>query len=273
MLATVLRIEPLTPQMVRIVLGGEEFRDFDASEFTDSYVKLQIPPPGAPYGAPFDPEDVRARFPRELWPRTRTYSVRAWNGEHKELTIDFVVHGAAGVAGPWAAGAAPGDRLQIRDRPGGAYAPDPRADWHLMVGDAAVIPAISASLARVEKGVPVHVILAVDGPEEEQALDTPGDLRPEWLHTGGDAAAAEAAILASVRELQFRSEAVHAFVHGEAGAVRAVRRHLLVDRGVGRGALSASGYWKRSRTEEGWREDKAEWKRLAAADERAATSA
>ena len=30
--------------------------------------------------------------------------------------------------------------------------------------------------------------------------------------------------------------------------------------------LSISGYWKRRRTEEGWREDKAEWKRQVEAD-------
>ena len=59
---------------------------------------------------------------------------------------------------------------------------------------------------------------------------------------------------------------MHAFVHGEASTVRAVRRHLLVDRGLPRDALSVSGYWKRSRTEEGWREDKAEWNRLADQD-------
>ena len=48
--------------------------------------------------------------------------------------------------------------------------------------------------------------------------------------------------------------------------VREVRRHLLAERGVAPEDLSASGYWKRSRTEEGWREDKAEWKRLAEKD-------
>ena len=30
--------------------------------------------------------------------------------------------------------------------------------------------------------------------------------------------------------------------------------------------MSASGYWKLKRTEEGWREDKAEWNRLAEQD-------
>ena len=73
-------------------------------------------------------------------------------------------------------------------------------------------------------------------------------------------------LLDALRALEFPDGPVHAFVHGEASSVRAVRRHLLVDRGVPREALSASGYWKRARTEEGWREDKAEWNRLAEQD-------
>ena len=66
--------------------------------------------------------------------------------------------------------------------------------------------------------------------------------------------------------LDWPEGAVHAFVHGEATSVRDVRRHLLVDRGVPREAVSVSGYWKRQRTEDGWREEKAEWNRLVEAD-------
>ena len=69
--------------------------------------------------------------------------------------------------------------------------------------------------------------------------------------------------------LDFPAGSVHAFVHGEATAVREIRRHLLVDRGLAREALSISGYWKRTRTEEGWREDKAEWNRLVEKDAQA----
>ena len=58
-------------------------------------------------------------------------------------------------------------------------------------------------------------------------------------------------------------------MHGEAAAVRAVRRHLLVERGLPRADLSVSGYWKRGRTEDGWRSDKPEWQRLVAEDEQA----
>src|SRR4029078_13137644 len=148
--------------------------------------------------------------------------------------------------------------------PGGAYTPDPAADWHLMVGDEAVVPAIAASLERLPEGAPVHVILEVGGPEDEVALATPGDLRVTWLHRR---AGFDDALVEAVRALAFPEGAVHAFVHGEASAVRAVRRHLVVDRGIPRDALSVSGYWKRGRTAEGWRGDRADLNRQVEADE------
>jgi len=267
-LAHVLSTTQVTPHMVRVVLGGDGLAGFGAGAFTDHYVKLQLPPQGAEYAAPFDPEDVKARLPQEQWPRTRTYTVRAWDAERGELTIDFVVHGDEGVAGPWAAAAQPGDTIQLNG-PGGAYAPDPAADWHLLVGDPSVIPAISATLARIPAGVPVHVLIEVDGPEDRQELATPGELTLTWVdrdpgsgvHGDGSEPLADA-----LKAYDFPEGRVHAFVHGEASSVRAVRRHLLVDRGLSRDAVSVSGYWKRTRTEEGWREDKAEWNRLAEAD-------
>jgi NADPH-dependent ferric siderophore reductase len=257
--AHVVSTERLTPHMIRIVLGGEGLAGFGAGAFTDHYVKLQVPPPGAGYAAPFDVEDLKARLPQEQWPRTRTYTVRAWDAERLELTLDFVVHGDEGVAGPWAAAARPGDTVQLNG-PGGGYAPDPDAAWHLMVGDPSVVPAISASLARIPPGVPVHVLIEVDGPDDEQPLESPGDLHVRWVHGG------PGAVVGVLEAYDFPDGPVCAFVHGEASTVRAVRRHLLADRGVPREALSVSGYWKRRRTDEDWRAEKAEWNRLVEQD-------
>jgi NADPH-dependent ferric siderophore reductase len=256
----VVDLTELTPRMVRIEFGGDGLLGFAAGEFTDHYVKLQFPSPGADYAVPFDQEEIRATRPREEWPRTRTYSVRAWDPDELRLTVDFVVHGDEGIAGPWAQQAAAGDRLQLQG-PGGAYAPDPDASAYLMVGDPSVMPAIAASLERVPARRPVDVVLQVADVEDQVELTTPGDLRLHWLHARGDEVLAEA-----VRDLEL-PERTDAFVHGEASSVRALRRHLIVERGMPRDALSISGYWKRSRTEEGWREDKSEWNRLVQADE------
>ena len=55
-------------------------------------------------------------------------------------------------------------------------------------------------------------------------------------------------------------------MHGEATAVRLLRRHLALERGIPTDCLSASGYWKLRRTDEEWRAEKREWVALADAD-------
>ncbi|HEX3802842.1 MAG TPA: siderophore-interacting protein [Solirubrobacteraceae bacterium] len=232
----------LTPSMVRIVVGGPDLEGFGAGEFTDHYVKCRF------------------------GDKTRSYTVRAWDPERLLLTLDFVVHGDAGIAGPWAAGAKPGDQLEIRG-PGGAYTPSPEADWHLMVGDDAALPAIAVSLSRVPAGVPVFVVVEVEGPEHQQPLESAGDLRVTWVHRGHDAAGQDPSLqLDAVRALSLPVGQGHAFVHGEATTVRLVRRHLVLECGLPVESLSASGYWKLRRTDEEWRAEKREWIATAEAD-------
>jgi len=268
-LTTVASTEWLTPSLVRITVEGEGLAGFPVGEFTDHYVKLQFPPPGADYAVPFDPAEIRASRPREQWHRQRTYTVRAFDPEGPRLTIDFIVHGEDGIAGPWAAAARPGDPLQLVG-PGGAYAPDPEADWHLLAGDEAVLPAAAVALARMPAGAPVIALFEVEDEREQLDLAGPGDLRLTWLHRRGRERSPEP-LLDAVRGLDLPPGRGQAFVHGEAGMVRELRRHLANERGIALADLSATGYWKHRRTEEGWREDKPEWKRQAELDVRPGT--
>src|SRR5919107_760128 len=167
--------------MIRVVAGGPGLSGFPETPHADRYVKILFPRPDVDYPEPFDIEAIWAALPREQWPATRTYTVRALDHAAGELTIDFVHHGDEGIAGPWAAAARPGDVLRLLG-PGGAYAPDPTADWHLMVGDESALPAIGAACERVPAGVPVVVVLEVADAAEEQPLRCPGELRVTWLH-------------------------------------------------------------------------------------------
>lgn len=244
------RTEQLTPHMIRVVLGGEDLAAFPDTPFTDRYVKLQFPRPGVDYPEPFDMERIRTEMPREAWPLTRTYTVRSLDHAAGELTIDFVYHGEEGVAGPWAAAAKPGDPLRLMG-PGGAYAPDPDADWHLVVGDESALPAIGAACERVPEGRTIVAILEVADAAEHQALA--GSVDATWLYRDRDR---PDQLLDAVRAAPFPSGRIGAFVHGEAGFVRAIRRHLLDERGVPRWSLSVSGYWRVGRDEDGWQADK-----------------
>ena len=253
----VVRTERITPHMIRVVLGGDGLAGFPAGEFTDSYVKLLFAPAGATYPAPFDVDRLQAELPREQWPVTRTYTVRAWDAGSGELTIDFVHHGDQGLAGPWAAAAKPGDVIQLMG-PGGAYAPHPEADWHLLAGDEAALPAIAATLDRLPAGARVLAFVEVAGPEEEQSdvvVADGGEL--VWVHRGD--AAPGAALVAAVRGLPLPEGRGHVFVHGEAVAVRELRRHLRAERGLDAEFTSISGYWRRGDTEDRWQAGKPEW--------------
>jgi NADPH-dependent ferric siderophore reductase len=238
---TVTDVSWLTPSMVRVVVGGPALEGFAVGSFTDHYVKC--------------------RFAE----KTRSYTVRAWDPERRLLTLDFVVHGDRGIAGPWAAQAQPGDTLEIMG-PGGGYAPAPEAAWHLMVGDDAVLPAIAVSLSRVPAGVPVFAVIEVDGPEHQQPLSSPGSIDAVWVHRGSGSCRDPAVLLEAVRALALPAGVGQAFVHGEANAVRVIRRHLVLDRGLPATALSASGYWKLRRTDEEWRAEKREWMAQADSD-------
>jgi NADPH-dependent ferric siderophore reductase len=249
--AEVVRTERLTPHMIRVVLGGEGLEGFDAGPHTDRYVKLLFPAAAAPEG----------RVPM------RTYTIRSWDPAARELTIDFVAHGDDGLAGPWAAAARPGDPMSFFG-PGGEYSPSGTHDWHLLVGDESALPAIAAALEAVPDGAPVLAVIEVASAEEEQDLTSPGVLDLRWVHRDAHPDRAPGDVLVeTVQALDFHPGTPQVFLHGDAGFVRTLRRHVRLDRQVPVTALSASGYWRRGRTEEGWRAEKPEWKAAVARDE------
>ena len=233
---TVTGTEPVTPAIQRVWFRSEdpvEFREkFSASGWTDRYVKLQFPD------------------------AVRTYTALFPDVEAGTLAIDFVIHGDEGVAGPWARAARPGDRLEARG-PGGAYRPDPTADWHLLAGDESAVPAITAALAELPADAVARVVVLVEDADHEPALPLPAGAELTVLHRRH--LAPGEGLTTAVRALTWLPGRVHAFVHGEAAEVmHGVRPYLLHERGLDRDQVSISGYWRHGRTEEGFRQWKAE---------------
>src|SRR5699024_11628265 len=92
--------------------------------------------------------EYRKTLPKYELPLRRTYTVHSVDRASKTLKMDFVIHGADGLAGPWAENAKVGDLLQFSG-PGGKYQPDTEADWHLLFGEVAAIPSIVALLSAM----------------------------------------------------------------------------------------------------------------------------
>ncbi|MFD6497810.1 siderophore-interacting protein [Streptomyces sp. NPDC060188] len=254
----VLRVDWVTPHMARVVLGGEGLQGFAAGQYTDHYIKLIFPLEGVRYPEPFDISAIRRDFPQDQWPKSRTYTVRRWDPDAVELSVDFVHHGESGLAGPWASKVKPGEEIYFIG-PGGGYSPGAEADWHLLIGDESALPAIAASLEGMPSGAVAKAFIEVSGPEEEQKIETPADADIVWLHRGerqiGDS------LQEAVSTADFPAGTVQAFVHGEAHFVKAMRHHLRMERGLTRDQVSISGYWRRGADEEGWQSSKSEWNR------------
>ena len=262
----VVRSDQLTPHMIRVVLGGG-FTTFTPTDFTDSYVKIVLPRSGTDVSTLPTPLtlDSFKELPEEYQPVVRTYTVRKVDRERGEISVDFVVHGEHGVAGPWAASVKPGDPAYLMG-PNGAYSPDPAADWHLLAGDESGLPAISAALEAMAPDAVGFVFVEVSGPDDEIELVAPEGVQIRWLYRGGRAdlvpeerAGDHAPLIEAVKEVLWRPGQVQVFIHGEAQAVmHNLRSYIRKERGVEAKWASISGYWRRGRTEETFRQWKAE---------------
>ena len=262
----VVRREELTSHMFRVVLGGSGFDTFTPSKFTDSYVKLVFVGDDVDTASLPQPLtlDSFADLPPAKQPVVRTLTVRRADPAAREIAIDVVVHGEHGAAGLWAATAEPGQPVYLMG-PSGAYSPDPAADWHLLAGDETALPAISVALEALPANAIGQAFIEIAGPEDEIPLTAPQGVRIDWIYRGGradligeDLAGDFAPLIEAVKSAPWLPGQVHAFVHGEAQAVmHNLRPYIRKDREVDAKWASISGYWRRGRTEETFRQ----WKR------------
>lgn len=264
---TVHAVQQLTPEMVRISFEGAQFGDLG---FSDHYLKFLFPAEDADYGAGFDPDEIRATRPKELWPVTRTYTIRDY--ADGILVVDFVTHGDEGLAGPWARSVQPGDQISIMG-PGGKWGPSPDAAAVLLVGDESAVPAIARAIEYAGQDTRLIVFCESGGAETEIALPEHPRAEVTWVHRPKGSihgrALAEAVLAAELPTGSAASE-LEAFVHGNALMIKELRRHLFVDLGVDKHKASISGYWRTGHTDEQWRASKKEFNAQLEAEEEAA---
>lgn len=252
------RVVRLTPRMVRVTFDCADSAAL-ADTGPDQYTKVFFPLPGQARPVVPPPIEVEGgvmswyqrylAMPDEVRPPMRTYTVRAQRPELGELDIDFALHpDHAGPASDWASSAAPGDEIGLLCPPHALYCPPPDPDWQLLVGDETAIPAIGAIVERLATGAVLRAYIEVAGPGDEQRFETGGDVRIDWVHRG--ARPHGAAVVDAVCAATLPDGAPYAWISGEANLVKLVRRELVRERGVGKRAITFTGYWRQGRTEE-----------------------
>jgi NADPH-dependent ferric siderophore reductase len=221
-------------------------------------------------------------LPDDVRPYLRTYTVRAARPALGELDVDVVLHGLddghAGPAASWAATAVPGDPIVLLgpDRPGRGRAWGcewaPPLDGPLfLAGDETAVPAIGAILEALPAGRPAIAVLEVPTAGDVLPLLLPPGVEVRWLVRGDRprGAALDPAVHATLGQLgiakqsagedpedvdldsrllwevpESRAEGCYAWLAGEAGMVKALRRRLVRDLGLPRTAVAFMGYWR-----------------------------
>ncbi|MGB3441340.1 MAG: siderophore-interacting protein [Actinophytocola sp.] len=247
----VVRSERISPRMLRVTFGGPDLARC-ASAGHDQRIKLFFPLDGqtepiVPAGPGWFGE-FRA-MPDDLRPPIRTFTISGFRTGQRELDVDFVLHGDLGPASRWAGGAKPGDRIAIlapdaRHTPitGYEYKPGADTDWTLLAGDETALPAIAGILSAMPDDRHAMVFLEVSSPREMRPLDCAARVHVTWLSRGG-APAGGGALLDAITRTEFPSGRPYAWVAGESGAVVALRRHLVRERGLDKKDVYFSGYW------------------------------
>jgi len=237
----VLRTRQISPQLLRVTLGGEDLAGFVSSSF-DDHVKVFFPPSGAekPVLPQVGPDGIS--FP-EGQPRAqaRDYTPRRHDASAGELDIEFVLHGD-GPASTWAAQAEPGQYLGVGG-PRGSFVIPREFDWHLLVGDDTALPAMARRIEELGHGARVIVVAEVSDASARIPLATGPHAEVHWIYREDGPEGSH--IASTLRWLSLPQGEGYVWAAGEALAMREVRRYLVDERGVDKTRIRASAYWKR----------------------------
>jgi NADPH-dependent ferric siderophore reductase len=226
-------------------------------------------------------------LPDELRCPFRTYTVRGVDQAARQLEVDFVAHGDGGPAARWLASAAVGDEVIVVGPDARSIHSDQGIDWRpgdatdlLLVGDETAAPAIASILESLPADRRVHAFIEVPDAADRLPLELPDHFSVIWLDRAGGAngcelvpaverwvaehpETVEAAGAARVQSLDdididletlwelpdHASSGFYAWIAGESGTVKTIRRLLVSHNGVDRGRVAFMGYWRLGKSE------------------------
>lgn len=232
---TVTRAWYLTPNMIRVVFSGPELDGFPEDR-NGGNCKLMFP----------ETDEAKDSFAARLVdgppPVRRTFTVRKFDPDTRELSIDFVAHGDEGPASRWATHAKAGDYLGFAG-PSGLKVTNFDADWYLVAADPSAIPVAAATLEAMPRDAKGVAIFEVTSDEDRQSIDMPQGIDVHWL-IQPDPHIPSTAQEALIRSLDWPEGRVQTCIAGESSVIRSLRAFLAQEMHLTREDVYISGYWK-----------------------------
>jgi NADPH-dependent ferric siderophore reductase len=211
--ARVERRDELSPHLLRLTLSCAEFV---STGVPDEWVGLVVP----------------GQF------QSRYYTVRSC--ADGRLAVDVVLH-ESGLVTEWVVrDDCVGSTVTLTE-PKGSFAPPAEAAWLLLVGDLTALPA----MARIAEssGTPTRVWAEVPDALPGYLPEGRGGVDVTWLDTPTDGSSRLAEV---VEGIDWPAGEGYFWMAGESAQMRAIRKHLMRDRGLPAAAYDVMGYWRAS---------------------------
>jgi len=221
--------------MIRVVFAGPELDGFPTGR-EGGNCKLLLPDEG----------ETRESFARRLAANQsitkRTYTVRKFDTDAGELTVDFVAHGDEGPASRWANHAEAGSFLGFAG-PSTPKVTHFEADWYLIAADPSTIPVAAVVLESMPRDAKGVAIFEVTSAEDRQEIGIPQGFEVYWLiHTTPSVpSTAQQDLIAS---LNWPAGRVQTCIAGESSVIRSLRDFVANEKKVSKEDAYISGYWK-----------------------------
>jgi NADPH-dependent ferric siderophore reductase len=239
------RTELVTPRMRRITIGGPELEDVRNSWQPGWDLRALFPPLGQTFGAP-----GTLVVPPGVKPAVRTYTVRSFDDERLEFSMDIVIHeNHGGLGSAWAQRAQEGDLLAAALRYPEASPRDHDADWYLLVGDETAIPVIGSIIETFPAEARATVFIEAVDEDDLQTFETDADVTVNWLYRRELPSGTTDLLVRAVEELEWPEGRAFAWVTGEVRMASALRRFVREVRGLTRADYKVQAYWRRGMTE------------------------
>jgi NADPH-dependent ferric siderophore reductase len=217
----------------------------------------------------------------------RTYTIRDIRPDRCELDVVFVDHGPGGPAADWLTAVAVGDEVLVIGPDARSLKSGIGIDWHpgratelLLAGDETAAPAICGILESLPAGVRARAFIEVPSSADVLEFASRARVTATWL--GRDGVPIGDRLTIAVREwvrahpervgsalTQTRVELAdidvdeellwdspaggsrrfYAWLAGESAVIKSLRRFLVTETGVDRGAVAFMGYWRRGKSE------------------------
>lgn len=286
---TVARIRSLSPSFRRVTFMGDELEWFATHARDQRIkLLLPVDGSVSDLGDGGDWYDRWRALPAESRSPFRTYTVRAVRPAQREIDVDFAWHepdAGSGPAARWLESAERGDRVVVVGPDARSFDSAIGMDWRpgdarevLLAGDETAAPAICGILEALPLAVRAHAFIQVPTAQDAAQLPENDRVTVTWLARDSDSRSLDDAVRAWLADnrsayapaltrgaqtleeidvdvdLLWDSPEVgqgdfYAWLAGEAGVIKGLRRLLVSEVGIDRARVAFMGYWRRGKAE------------------------